>query len=63
MAEGNDVLRFAIFEDGERGLVEVGNEVLLVVDNSGVKKDFVDILADDEGSIFVNRLLRIWRLS
>ena len=50
MPERNNVLWFSIFEHGERLSVKIGHNTLLVVDHRGVDQDFVDILANDEGS-------------
>ena len=52
MPEGNDRLWLSIFEYGEVVAVEVGHDMLLVVDHCGVQQDFVDILADDKDSVF-----------
>ncbi len=36
-------LRFAVFEYAERISVEIGHNVLLLVDHRGMKQDFVHI--------------------
>jgi len=60
MAERNNVLRFSIFEYGERVPVKIGHNMLFVVDHSGVEQDFVDVLADDVGSGIVGGWLLAW---
>ena len=73
MAEGSDGLRVSVFVNGESGAVEIGDDVLAVVNDGGVKDDFFDLLAEDKdptvagiGSLRIARsLLRTgrWRLT
>ncbi len=41
-----DSLRVPVFENGEATFIEIGDDVLLVVDDGGVQDDFIHLLAE-----------------
>jgi hypothetical protein len=65
MAEGNYVLLLTVFEDRKGSLVQIGDDVLFVVDDGGVEENLVDIFAEDEDAVIVGIFLlvffrRVW---
>ena len=58
--ERDDVLRLPVFKDGEGVFVEVGDNVLFVVDYGGVQQHFVHVFAKDEDALIVELLVLDW---
>ena len=57
--EGDDVLRLAVFVDGESVLVEVGDDSLAIVNHRRVQHDFVHVFLEDEDTLIVDLILII----
>ena len=59
MVKRDDVLRLAVFEHGERAAIQIGDDVLLVVDHRGMQQNFVHVFLEDEDSLLVQILVLI----
>ena len=59
MVERNDVLRLPVLKHSECGAVEVCDDVLLVVNDSSMQHDFVDVFAEHKNALAVRRLALI----
>ena len=57
MPERNNILRFAVFQDGKRIPVKVGHNVLPVVHHRGVEQNLIHILAENKYTVLVGSLL------
>jgi len=47
----------SILVDAEVALIEIGDDVLLIVEYGGMQQDFLDLLAKNEGAV-VGRVAR-----
>ena len=63
MPERSNGLRLIVLEDGERALIEVCHQVVLVICHGGLQHYFFDFFFEDEDSVIglslILRLLRV----
>jgi len=58
--ERDDVLLLPILKHGEGAFVEVGDNVLFIVDHRGVQQDLVHVFAEDEDALIADWIVLRW---
>lgn len=53
MTEGSNSLRLVVLKDRKRGLIQIGDQVVALIDHGSVQDDFLDLFLKNENATAV----------